>query len=121
MELDFPKLQLYMSVLAHLAPRVLKYSRAVSRIIAVNASIVPGCGKAIAFTRALLYDVLETAHWAVPRAVPRTYVDDMSQRASGTTAKQMCWDLLCWRPRARRRAAEEAWAEAKPKSGGCCH
>jgi len=91
--LDFPKLQLYMSVVMHLAPRLLKYNGAISRIIPVSASIVPGCGKAIAFTRALLYDVLEAAHWAVPRAVPRTYVDDMSQRASGTTVKQVCWDL----------------------------
>ena len=95
LELQFPKLQLCMSLMVHLAPRILKCDGSISKIIVVNASIVPGCGKAIAFTRALLYDVLDAAHNMVPRAVPRTYVDDISQRASSAAKHEVVEALCC--------------------------
>eukprot|EP00959_Pyramimonas_sp_CCMP1952_P001725 35419-Pyramimonas_sp.AAC.1 len=48
------------------------------------ASILQGCGQSVPWTRALLYDVLERAHYQIPGPTIRTWVDDIRVRLVGS-------------------------------------
>ena len=68
LDLQFPQYDLYMALLVHAAPRVLRANGHVSGCIPVNGSILAGCAKAIPLTRVMLYRTLEIVHNTRPPA-----------------------------------------------------
>ena len=81
--------------------------------------MVAGCGRAVRFTRIVLYGVLEKAHNAFPQVIPTSFVDDITQRAEGNM--EHVPNML---PRAADILAEglqEIGCTISPKSAATCN
>eukprot|EP00972_Heterocapsa_arctica_P022730 3346024-Heterocapsa_arctica.AAC.1 len=81
--MGYSPLALGLSVHMYLAPRFLRANQCFTQGIVPYTGIVTGCGRAVRFTRIVLYDVLERAHNAIPEVIPTSFVDDVTQRIEG--------------------------------------
>ena len=83
MQLNYPAVNLYMTTLIYLAPRVIRACHDYSLPICPWNGIVAGCGSANHAARAMLYVVLEITHNASPLAITREFVGDLHTRVEG--------------------------------------
>ena len=68
----------------HMAPRRLQIFGAVSRQVQPWRSILPGCGLAIAFTRAYVREVIRKLVIKTPGVSQTLFVDDFAQQTTGS-------------------------------------
>ena len=118
-DMGYSPLALGLSVQMYLAPRYLRANQCFDQGVVPFTGIVAGCGRAVRFTRIVLYGVLEKAHSAFPRVVPTSFVDDLTQRVEGSAVEVL--DLL---PRAADLLAEglqEIGCTISPKSAATCN
>ena len=66
-----------------LAPREVRVGRISGTAVAPANGMTAGLKRANFFARLLLFSTLETLHKALPRAGPRSYVDDLTQLVTG--------------------------------------
>ena len=68
----------------HTAARAFKEGPYVSQFVQpTGTSILAGCGRSISFTRAALYEVLDSMHRGYKPCQIKTYVDDIPQMHTG--------------------------------------
>ena len=83
--LQFPPRELYLTLQVHTAARVLRAEGHHSPALLTQRSIIAGCGRSIAFTRALLHEVLDRYHRQfIPVTRLQSWVDDITALAIGT-------------------------------------
>ena len=103
----------------YLAPRYLRASQCFDQGVVPYSGMVAGCGRAVRFTRIVLYGVLDRAHNAFPQVILTSFVVDLTQRAEGTMAR-----VLNMLPRAADILAEslqEIGCTISSKSAATCN
>ena len=83
--LSYPPELLYLGVIVHMSPRVLRHDGHHSDLTLPGNSILAGCTQANSFGRIVVYDVLEQINMANPCATLESYVDDLNQGATGSS------------------------------------
>lgn len=76
---------LLLALTVHTARRMLKAGMHCSVWLQRMDSLLAGCGQAVAFTRALLYDTLEAVDLVLPSCGLKSYIDDLTQTDVGDT------------------------------------
>jgi len=79
----FPILDLVMTMLPHIAPRVIQWDGFCSRTIITNTSILAGCKHSVALTRVLFLTGITNTCIENPLAAPQVYVDDTAMLTAG--------------------------------------
>ena len=81
-QLQYPPLHLYMGMLVHAAPRVLRTSAGcLSTGVQPDTSIIAGDGQSNSWARAMVHQLLQSAHDAyMPKVRISQFVDDLAQR-----------------------------------------
>ena len=118
-EMGYNPLALSLSVQMYLAPRYLRACQCFDQGVVPYTGMVAGCGRAVRFTRIVLYGALGRAHNAFPQVIPTSFVDDLTQRAEGTMEH-----VLSMLPRAADILAEglqEIGCTISPKSAATCN
>ena len=83
-EFKFPLLDLALTIMQHMAPRVIQCAGFCSRTILTNTSILAGCKHSVALTRVLFMSGLSKLKINHPLAPPELYVDDTAMLSHGT-------------------------------------
>ena len=60
--LGFPPLVLFLALMVHMAPRIMRAGQEYSDPVYPASSILAGCGMSVAWTRAVLYQLLDDVH-----------------------------------------------------------
>jgi len=82
-EADFPMLDLALTIMQHVAPRIIQCDSFCGEAIIVNRSILAGCRHSVALTRVLLLFSMTELAVNNPIAQPEVYVDDTAMLAYG--------------------------------------
>ena len=82
-QLKWNPVVLYMSMLVHMAPRVLRIGDLWGEWISPCNSILQGCGSSNSWARALLYNLLQDLHSRFPVQIGQQ-VDDINHHSQGT-------------------------------------
>ena len=82
-QLKWNPVVLYMSLLVHMAPRVLRIGDLRGEWISPCNSILQGCGSSNSWARALLYNLLQDLHSRFPVQIGQQ-VDDINHHSQGT-------------------------------------
>ena len=81
---EFPPMILGLSMKVHCGARAFKEGPYISQFVKpAGLSILAGCGGSASFTRAALYDVLQTMHASFRPCQLQTFVDDIPQTHTG--------------------------------------
>ena len=85
--LGFDVSLLLLALQVHMAPRILRAGQAYSDVVHPAKSILAGCGKSIAWTRAVLHQLLDEAHRGNgPRQfIMESWVDDLTSVIQGSS------------------------------------
>ena len=82
-EHEFPIIDLVMTMLQHMAPRVIQCDGFCSKTIITNTSILAGCKHSVALTRVLFLTGITKICIENPLAAPQLYVDDTAMITAG--------------------------------------
>ena len=95
-QLKWNPVVLYMSLLVHMAPRVLRIGDLWGEWISPCSSILQGCGSSNSWARALLYRLLQDLHSRFPVQIGQQ-VDDINHHSQGTL-QALHWSVeaTCW-------------------------
>lgn len=93
LEVNFPIIDLLMTMLQHTAPRIIQRGGFCSRPIITNTSILAGCKHSVALTRVLFLSGMNSLCVQHPLAAPKLYVDDTAMLTAGNNeeATQAMW------------------------------
>ena len=100
LRLGLPCREMVLCVDVLLAPREIRIGKVVGAAEAASNGLLAGMRRANFMARLLLFSTIETIHKAVPRAGPRSYVDDLTQLVTGErgdvaeTASRGAWLLM---------------------------
>ena len=83
LRLGLPRRQMVLCVDILLAPREIRIGKVVGTAHEPSNGLLAGLRRANFMARLLLYSAIEAIHNAVPRAGPRSYVDDLTQLVTG--------------------------------------
>ena len=83
---------LYMSLLVHMAPRVLRIGDLWGEWISPCNSILQGCGSSNSWARVLLYNLLQDLHSRFPVQIGQQ-VDDINHHSQGTFFQALHWSV----------------------------
>ncbi len=71
---------LYLGLLAHKAPRILRVGHCVSQVIhQPGRSMLAGCQQSVAWARGLMHKLVKSLGYIIPNSVCYEHVDDLSQ------------------------------------------
>jgi len=82
-ELQFPIIDLLLTMLHHMAPRIIQCDGFCSRAIITNTYILAGCKHSVALTRALFLTGMQQICIENPIVATQLYVDDTAMLAAG--------------------------------------
>jgi len=93
LEVNFPIIDLLMTMLQHTAPRIIQFGGFCSRSIITHTSILAGCKHSIALTRVLFLTGIHNLCVQHPLAAPKLYVDVTAMLTAGENeqATQDMW------------------------------
>ena len=91
-QLKWNSVVLYMSLLVHMAPRVLRIGDLWGEWISPCNSILQGCGSSNSWARALLYNLLQDLHSRFPVQIGQQ-VDDINHHSQGTFFQALHWSV----------------------------
>ena len=83
LELDFPVLDLALTIMQHMAPRVIQCDSFCSKPMLVNRSILAGCRHSVALTRVLMLTCIAKINIEHPLVSTDVYVDDTAMLTYG--------------------------------------
>ena len=83
---------LHMSLLVHMAPRVLRIGDLWGECISPCNSILQGCGSSNSWDRALLYNLVQDLHSLFPVQIGQQ-VDDINHHSEGTFFQALHWSV----------------------------
>ena len=83
LKLGLPRREMVLCLDVLLAPREVRVGKISSPPVAPANGMLAGLKRANFFARLLLYGTLDTLHRAIPKAGPRSYVDDLTQLITG--------------------------------------
>jgi hypothetical protein len=84
--LGFPPLVLYLALMVHMAPRILRAGQEYSDPVYPASSILAGCGMSVAWTRAVLHQLLDEVHrrHRPTELSMESWVDDLTSVIQGS-------------------------------------
>jgi len=88
-ELEFPVLDIMLTLHQHLAPRIIQCEGFCGEPILIARSILAGCKHSAALTRLLLLSDIAGLVIDHPKAPPKVYVDDTAQLTAGSATNAM--------------------------------
>ena len=91
-QLKWNPVVLYLSLLVHLAPRVLRIGDLWGEWISPCNSILQGCGSSNSWARVLLYNLLQDLHSRFPVQIGQQ-VDDINHHSQGTFFQALHWSV----------------------------
>ena len=91
-QLKWNPVVLNISLLVHMAPRVLRIGDLWGEWISPCSSILQGCGSSNSWARALLYSLLQDLHSRFPVRIGQQ-VDDINHQSHGTFFQALHWSV----------------------------
>ena len=114
-QLKWNPVVLYMSLLVHMAPRVLRIGDLWGEWISPCNSILQGCGSSKSWAGALLFFLLQDLHSRFPVQIGQQ-VDDINHHSQGTFFQALHWSVGNMHFRQR---LEHSGADALPEQVSC--